>query len=93
MWCKVSLYWGFLECAPSCSTCLVLFGQNKAEFPLVCWSWDTHSPLVPAGPASETALQGLGCWLWVTRCYWERDKELKEDVGHIFFKFFVAYAL
>lgn len=35
-----------------------------------------------------------GCWLWVMRCYSrDRGKELKADVGHIFFKFLVAYAL
>lgn len=48
---------------------------------------------VPAGTASGTASQGSGCLLWVTRCYWERGRESKEDVGHIFFKSFVAYAL
>lgn len=61
---------------------------------LLCARRGPHTCLlVPAGTASETASRGLGCWLWVMRCYWERGKELKEDVGHIFFKFFVAYAL
>lgn len=37
-----------LECAPRCSTCLVLFGQNKDAFPVVCWLWAKHWPPCPS---------------------------------------------
>lgn len=79
-----------------CSQLFYLLGAVWTEQGLVllCAGRGPHTHLpVPAGAASRAASQGSGCWVWVTRCYWERDKELKQDVGHIYFKFFVAYAL